>query len=195
MSQNQSSKTIVILASGSGTNAEAIIQYFSPSTTLKIPLIISNNPEAKVLERSKNHHIPTAVYDRNDFYKTDRVRNVLQEIHPDLIILAGFLWKIPESIIAAFPRQIINIHPALLPRYGGKGMYGNHVHRAVLENHEKETGITIHYVDEHYDNGQIIAQFTTQLAPGETLESLLPKISRLEHHHYPRVIEKLLTAK
>lgn len=194
MSQNQSSKTAVILASGSGTNAEAILQYFSDSHFLKIPLVISNNPSAQVLKRAQKYHIETAVFNRKDFYTHNRVLETLQKIKPDLIILAGFLWKIPESVIQAFPHRIINIHPALLPKYGGKGMYGNRVHEAVLKNSERETGITIHYIDENYDEGQIIAQFKTAIDPTESIETLLPKIRKLEHHHYPRIIEKLLRA-
>lgn len=191
---NQPLKNIVILASGNGTNAEAILEYFSDSSKIQISHIISNNPTAGVLKRAKNHQVKASVFNREDFYRSDRVHRFLKELAPDLIVLAGFLWMIPANILHSFPNQIINIHPALLPKYGGEGMYGNHVHRAVLQHKEKETGITIHYVNEHYDQGEIIAQFTTPIALDETLESLLPKIRKLEHYNYPRVIQNILCA-
>lgn len=195
MTKNSKTKTVVIFASGAGTNAEAIIKHFSHSPNINIALIVSNKPDAKVLDRAKKFKIDSAVFNRHDFYDSDHVLKILDNINPDLIVLAGFLWKIPESIITSFPRQIVNIHPALLPNYGGKGMYGDNVHKAVLKNNEKETGITIHYVDENYDEGQIIAQFKTVITPKETLESLLPKIHQLEHKHYPEVIANILNAK
>lgn len=192
MSHNTNPKTIVILASGSGTNAEAIIQYFSNSRDIQVSHIISNNPSAQVLKRAEKHGINSTVLYKNDFYASPKALDVLQKLNPDLIVLAGFLLKIPENIISSFPNRILNIHPALLPKYGGKGMYGNNIHHVVLQNRDTETGITIHYVNENYDEGQIIAQFKTPLDQNETLDSLLSKIRRLEHHHYPRIIEKLV---
>ncbi len=148
-------KRIVILASGSGTNAENIIKYFKNSNLISVVQVLSNKNDAKVLDRAKRLKVNNCCFNRDTFYNSDEVLNMLKE-NADYIILAGFLWKIPSSIIEAFPNKIINIHPALLPKYGGKGMYGMHVHNAVVQNKEKESGITIHYVNENYDEGAII---------------------------------------
>lgn len=191
-----SSKKIVIFASGAGTNAENIINYFErDDSSIQVTHVLSNNPEAEVLERAHQHDVIAVQFDKFSFYDSPEVLNLLQEIHPDLIVLAGFLWKIPAPIIAAFPKKIINIHPALLPHYGGKGMYGDHVHRAVLENQEKESGITIHYVNEVYDEGEIIFQEKVEVEPNDTLRSLRDKIHVLEYRNFPKVIHQLLTEK
>ncbi len=150
-------KKIVILASGSGTNAENIIKYFKHSPVAKVALVLSNKKNAKVLEKAKLLDIKTLTFNKKDFYESDLILKLLKK-EADYIILAGFLWKVPEKIVKTFPNKIINIHPALLPKYGGKGMYGNNVHKAVIAHKEKETGITIHYVNENYDEGAIIFQ-------------------------------------
>ncbi len=185
-------KKIIILASGTGSNAEAILNYFKDNNQVKVSHIISNNPKAKVLQMAEKRNVENFYFNRKDLYESDKIYDFFKENNPDLIILAGFLWIIPEKIIRDFPDKIINIHPSLLPKYGGKGMYGNNVHHAVLANKEKETGITIHYVNEKYDEGKIIANFKTPLNPEEGLNALLMKIRKLEHENYPKVIEQLL---
>lgn len=185
-------KKIVLFASGSGSNAENIIKYFKDSPAVEIAAVISNKPEAKVLERAANHQVPAFVFLKDDF-STDKVLNKIQEIKPDLIVLAGFLLKFPSDIIELYPNKIINIHPALLPKYGGKGMYGMNVHKAILENQETETGISIHYVDEHYDNGDMIFQQKVPIEDCKTPEAIAQKVHELEHKHFPKVIEQLLT--
>ncbi len=185
-------KKIVIMASGRGTNARAIIDYFAGNMQVEVSLVLSNNADAGVLDIAAERGIPTLSFTRKSFYKTEEIINVLTAIQPDLIILAGFMWMIPQNIITTFPHQIINIHPALLPKYGGKGMYGSHVHRAVLAHKERESGITIHYVNEHYDEGKIIARFKTSITSEDDLASLETKIHQLEHAHYAPVIEQLL---
>lgn len=184
-------KKIVLFASGSGSNAENIIHYFKNSD-VEIAAVISNKPEAKVLERAKKYQIPHFVFLKDDF-STDKVLNKIEEIKPDLIVLAGFLLKFPSNIIELYPNKIINIHPALLPKYGGKGMYGMNVHRAILENNETETGISIHYVDEHYDNGDMIFQKSVSIENCKTPEEIAQKVHELEHEHFPKVIERLLS--
>ena len=181
------------MASGSGTNAENIIKYFADNHDINVHLVLSNKPEAYVLTRAENHHIPTLIFNRPDFYETGFVRDRLISEGIDLIALAGFLWLIPGDLIKAFPDKMVNIHPALLPKYGGKGMYGSHVHKAVLENNEKESGISIHYVNEKYDEGAIIFQAKCPVLPGDTPDSLAERIHVLEYKHYPEVIEKLLS--
>lgn len=185
-------KKIVIFASGSGSNAERIYEYFTDNQEVEVSLILSNNPQAGVLDRAKRLKIPYIVFDRISFYKTDFIKNLIKEINPDAIILAGFLWKFPENIIIDFPNKIINIHPSLLPKYGGKGMYGMNVHRAVIENAENQSGITIHFVNEHYDEGKIIAQYRTEILPEDTAETLAQKIHLLEYEHFPKTIEAFL---
>jgi len=184
-------KKIVLFASGSGSNAENIIQYFKGSEAVEIVAVISNKPEAKVLERAANHQVSSFVFLKDDF-STDKVLNKIQEIKPDLIVLAGFLLQFPSNIIALYPNKIINIHPALLPKYGGKGMYGMNVHKAILENNETETGISIHFVDEHYDNGDMIFQQKVSITDCKTPEAIAQKVHELEHEHFPKVIERLL---
>lgn len=185
-------KKIIILASGTGSNAEAILNYFEHRDDVKVTHILSNNPKAKVLEMASKRGVENHAFNRADLYESSKIFDLIQENKPDLIVLAGFLWIIPEELIRHFPDKIINIHPALLPKYGGKGMYGDNVHRAVLAQQEKETGITIHYVNEKYDEGKIIAQFTTALTEEDTMDSLLQKIRKLEHGNYPKIIDQLL---
>lgn len=185
-------KRIVIFASGSGTNAQNIIEYFNKTVEKKVTLVFSNKAEAGVLEKAHRLGVPTRVFGRPDIYESERLKNWLDAAQPDLIVLAGFLWLIPMDIIQRYPRKIINIHPALLPKYGGKGMYGMHVHRAVLDQKEKESGITIHYVNEEYDAGDIIFQTTCRVDPEDTPESLAHRVHRLEYAHYPGVIDHLL---
>jgi phosphoribosylglycinamide formyltransferase-1 len=186
-------KKIVLFASGNGSNAENIIRYFKDNPLLSIVGVFANNPQAKVLEKAKNHKVTTFVFDKNDL-ENGLVLEKLKSLQPDLIVLAGFLLKFPEHLIAAFPHKIINIHPALLPKYGGKGMYGMHVHKAILENQEKETGITIHYVNEQYDEGEFIYQTSVNIENCKTPEAIAAKVHQLEHEHFPEVIEKLLTS-
>ncbi|MDR1172930.1 MAG: phosphoribosylglycinamide formyltransferase [Bacteroidales bacterium] len=185
-------KHIVIFASGSGSNAQQIAEYFSKSNTARVIMIYSNRADAYVLQRACKMNISTVVFDRADFYENDLVFNQLDNLHPDLIVLAGFLWKVPEKIVRAFPNRIVNIHPALLPRYGGKGMYGNHVHQAVIQNNEKESGITIHYVNEHYDEGALILQAICKIDGNDTPETLAGKVHTLEYKYYPKAIEQVL---
>jgi phosphoribosylglycinamide formyltransferase-1 len=184
-------KRIAILASGSGTNAENIIKYFKNSDSISVVQVLSNKKDAKVLERASCLNIPNRSFDKNDFIATDEVLKLLKE-NADYVILAGFLWKIPSKIIDAFPNKIINIHPALLPKYGGKGMYGMHVHNAVVENKEKKTGITIHYVNENYDEGAIIFQKSFEVLESDTSDDVAQKIHKLEHEYFPKVIEKVI---
>lgn len=184
-------KRIVILASGSGTNAENIIKYFKNSNLISVTLVLSNKKDAKVLERAKQLKISYLSFNKEEFYTSGEVLKNLK-LNADYIILAGFLWKIPRSIIEAFPNKIINIHPALLPKYGGKGMYGMHVHNAVVKNKEKETGITIHYVNEKYDDGAIIFQKSVAILVCDTAEDVAKKIHILEQENFPKVIEKFI---
>jgi len=188
-------KHIVIFASGSGSNAQRIAEYFSTSDTARVIMIYSNRADAYVLQRACLMNIPTVVFDKADLYENDLIFNQLDNLHPDLIVLAGFLWKVPEKIVRAFPKRIINIHPALLPKYGGKGMYGSHVHRAAIENREKESGISIHYVNENYDEGALILQARCRIDDSDTPETLAEKIHALEHKYYPKTLELILLQK
>jgi phosphoribosylglycinamide formyltransferase-1 len=184
-------KKIVIFASGSGTNAENVTKYFATSSTGNVVAVFTNNANAKVIDRAKKLNVPTVIFSKDDL----NLGKTLQELNlfqPDLIVLAGFLLKFPENIIEAYPNQIVNIHPALLPKYGGKGMYGMHIHKAVVEDNEKETGITIHYVNENYDEGNIIFQQTVGLSETDTPDDVAAKIHILEQKHFPEEIEKLL---
>ncbi len=181
---------IAIFASGSGTNAEEIIQHFKNNEFGEVALILSNNPNAYVLTRAINHGIPQYVFKRHDFYKTKKVDEILRLNGIGFIVLAGFMWLVPERLVRNFRNKMVNIHPALLPKYGGKGMYGNFVHEAVVANKEKETGITIHWVNEKYDDGHIIFQARCQVAKSDTPDDVANKVHRLEHAHYPVVIEK-----
>lgn len=186
-------KKIVIFASGSGTNAENIIKYFIPLDKIVVAAVFTNNSTAKVIERAKKLLVPTEIFTKDELFE-GKVLQKLNTINPDLIVLAGFLLKFPKNIIEFYPNKIINIHPALLPKYGGKGMYGMNVHRAVVENKEVATGITIHFVNENYDEGNIIFQKSVLLAGNETPEMVAAKIHELEQENFPSVIDKLLTS-
>lgn len=185
-------KRIVVFASGTGSNTVNIINYFKNSPEIEVAAVLSNNSQAKVLQSAEKLGVLPYSFDREMIENSNgRVAQILQEIQPDLIVLAGFLWKLPDYLIDAYS-QIINIHPALLPKYGGKGMYGAHVHQAVLNNKEKESGISIHKVNSIYDDGTILFQKSVAIDPNETLESLQKKIHALEHQFFPIVIEKIL---
>jgi phosphoribosylglycinamide formyltransferase-1 len=183
---------IAIFASGSGTNAENIIKYFSTRNTAKVTLILSNKREAYVLQRAGVLNVKSVFFDRNEFYTTSKVLDYLLKNEIDMVVLAGFLWLVPDDILEAFEGRIINIHPALLPKYGGKGMYGEKVHREVIANNEKESGISIHYVNRNYDEGNIIFQARCKLDASDTPETLASKVHALEYEHFPRVIEELI---
>ncbi|MBV2226725.1 MAG: phosphoribosylglycinamide formyltransferase [Sphingobacterium mizutaii] len=185
-------KRIAIFASGSGSNAQKIMEHFKYSDSAEVALVLSNNPDAYVLQRADNFEIPTHVFDKHDFYQTDEIVDLLKRLEIDLVVLAGFLWLVPENLLKSFPNKIINIHPALLPKFGGKGMYGDKVHKAVLAAGEDEHGITIHFVNENFDEGEIIHQARFRVEPGDTLEILKFNGQQLEHTHYPKVIENLL---
>ncbi len=185
-------KNIAIFASGSGTNAESIVRYFNNSQLAHVSLILSNNSNAYVLKRAEMLNVKTCLFDREQFYNSGKVLRILLDNDIDLIVLAGFLWLIPSELIKAYPDRIINIHPALLPKYGGKGMYGINVHKAVIESGDKESGITVHYVNEKYDEGNIIFQARCPVSAGDTPESLAEKVHELEYKHYPKVIEKVV---
>jgi len=185
-------KTLVIFASGSGTNMQRLAEYFAGRSGILIKRVYCNNPQAYVLTRAGRLNIPTLVFDRTAFYQTGAVLEQLRADTPSLIILAGFLWLIPPDILEAFPRRIINIHPALLPKYGGRGMYGRKVHEAVLAAGDPESGISIHYVNDCYDEGQVIFQARCRVEKNDTPDSLAARIHQLEYTHYPEVINDLL---
>jgi len=187
-------KRIAIFASGAGSNAKNIIQYFAGSNRIKVEFIACNNPKAKVLEIAKSENVPIHLINREDFYSSDTLLRLLQENHIDLIVLAGFLWMIPENILSAFPKKIINIHPALLPKFGGANMYGMKVHEAVIANHETETGITIHFLNEKYDEGEIIFQKKISVDENDSVLSVASKVQLLEYEWYPRIIEQLASS-
>ena len=187
-------KRIVIFASGSGSNAENLISFFQNKEDISVIQVLTNNPRAKVIERCNKLQTSCLSFNRTAFYKRNDVLDILKNNNPDLIILAGFLWKFPENILEAFPNKVINVHPALLPKYGGKGMYGMHVHEAVVENNESETGITIHYVNEHYDEGAIIFQASCAVASTDTAQDVAAKIHELEMEHFPLIAQKVLGA-
>lgn len=185
-------KRIAIFASGSGTNAQNIIEYFKDNAEIEVSLVLSNRNDALVLERAKRFHVPTFTFNRFTFYETIDVLGELEEHKIDFIVLAGFLWLVPKYLIGKYAGQIINIHPALLPKYGGKGMYGMKVHKSVIESGDDESGITIHYVNEKYDDGAIIFQAKCNIDVGDTPEMLAQKIHKLEYDNFPVVIKKLL---
>lgn len=185
-------KKIAIFASGSGTNAKNIIKYFRKAEQSVDFIILTNNANAKVLDRAKQLDVQSFTFNRKDLYENGKVLEILKNFAPDLIVLAGFLWLIPDDLIKNFPNRIINIHPALLPKYGGKGMYGDKVHRAVLQNKEPFSGITIHYINNEYDKGTIIFQSQCPVNEDDTVETLAKKIHELEYKYYPQVIENLL---
>ncbi|MEN8788407.1 MAG: phosphoribosylglycinamide formyltransferase [Flavobacteriaceae bacterium] len=185
-------KRIVLLASGSGSNVENIVRYFEQHETISIVAVLTNKRDAPVIDRCNNLNVSALYFNRNAYSQSDVVLNLLKGIDPHLIVLAGFLWKVPENIVKFFEGRIINIHPALLPKYGGKGMYGRRVHEIVKENRDSESGITIHYVNENYDEGNIIFQANVALEDSDTVEMIAQKVHQLEYEHYPRIIAQLL---
>ncbi|GAA3954763.1 phosphoribosylglycinamide formyltransferase [Pedobacter ginsengiterrae] len=168
------------------------MEHFKRSTDTEISLVLTNNADAYVLQRADNFEIPSHIFDKNEFYKTDEIIDLLKNLDIDFIVLAGFLWLIPKNLIAAYPGRIINIHPAILPKFGGKGMYGDHVHNAVIASGESEGGITIHYVDENYDEGEYIYQARYKIDKNDNLEMVKFKGQQLEHLHYPRIVESIV---
>ncbi|MFZ4457299.1 MAG: phosphoribosylglycinamide formyltransferase [Bacteroidales bacterium] len=185
---------IAIFASGSGSNAENIANYFKNKGILEIAVIVTNNPNAYVLERAKKLAIPALTFTKTEMNTENLVAETLKSAGVECIILAGYLLKIPQSLIDAFEGRIVNIHPALLPKFGGKGMYGDRVHQAVVEAKETESGITIHYVNEHYDEGAIIQQVKCEVLPTDSAEDVANKVHALEYEHFPKVIEVLLSS-
>ena len=186
-------KRIAIFASGNGSNAENIVHYFSNNKYVEIVLIITNNPNAFVLERAKKLGIKSLVFDKSAFSENDEILQKMKENNINWIILAGFLLKIPKNIIKTFSNKIINIHPSLLPKFGGKGMYGDRVHQAVIDAKEQESGITIHYVNDHYDEGKIIFQAKCLVEANDSPEDLAKKIHQLEYKHFPKIIEESIS--
>jgi phosphoribosylglycinamide formyltransferase-1 len=185
-------KHIVIFASGKGTNAQSIIEYFKDHPTIKVALVVTNNPQAGVIKIAHSHKIISAIVSKEFLNTEDKMMRLLQAQNIELIVLAGFLQLVPAFLLQHYPKRVINIHPALLPKHGGKGMYGLKVHEAVVANKEAETGITIHYVNEHYDEGEVLFQQKINIAPFDTPETLSAKVLALEHEWYPKTIEKLL---
>ncbi|OQX99428.1 MAG: phosphoribosylglycinamide formyltransferase [Bacteroidetes bacterium 4572_128] len=188
-------KKIAIFASGSGTNAENIFKYFQKSEFIKVSLLMSNNKNSFSLERAKNFNIPTKIFNRNQFYKENFVIDILEKNKIDFIILAGFLWLIPDNILKNFEKKIINIHPALLPNYGGKGMFGMKIHNKIIENKEKESGISIHFVNEKYDEGEIIFQKKCKIDKNDNAINLAKNIHNLEYKYFPKIIENVILKK
>ncbi len=182
---------IAIFASGNGSNAQNIAEFFRNNSEGIVSLILANKPDAYVLERAKTLGIPTMVFNRGQFYETDLVLKTLLDKEIDMIVLAGFLWLIPDNILHAYSNRIVNIHPALLPKFGGKGMYGDKVHQAVIQAGEKRTGISIHYVNEEYDAGEIIFQESFEILPDDTPESIAKRVHELEYKNFPRVIAEI----
>ena len=185
-------KRIAIFASGSGSNAQKIMEHFKKHTDAEVAIVLTNNPEAYVLQRADNFEIPTHIFDKHEFYETDDVVDLLKNLNIDLLVLAGFLWLVPDSLLANYPKRIINIHPALLPKYGGKGMYGDRVHNEVLANGDEESGISIHYVNEEFDSGEIIYQARFKIEKNDDLELVKFKGQQLEHQYFPKIIEQVL---
>ncbi len=186
-------KRIAIFASGAGSNARKIIEHFSHHPKISVELIASNKPGAGVLNIADEHGIPTLLIDKEQFFRGNAYVDELKADDIDFIVLAGFLWKVPAALIQAYPQKIVNIHPALLPKYGGKGMYGHFVHEAVIANKEKESGISIHLVDELYDHGKVVFQASCEVKPDDTPDTLAQRIHELEHKHFATVIETLLS--
>lgn len=183
---------IAIFASGSGSNAENIVNYFNTSNLCKVKVILSNKSNAYVHERAKKLNIESVFFSKSDFVDSDQVLDFLKEKEIDFIALAGFLLKVPQNIIENYPNRIINIHPALLPKFGGKGMYGDNVHKAVIDSGERQSGITIHYINENYDEGDIIFQATCDVLDSDTYNDVAEKVHQLEYLYYPQIIEKVL---
>jgi phosphoribosylglycinamide formyltransferase-1 len=185
---------VAIFASGNGSNAEEIIKYFQDHSSIEVVLLLSNNPQAKALERASKFNIPVRIFDKTQFRDTDEVIHWLKEFQVTHIVLAGFLWLIPKNLIQVFPKRIINVHPALLPKFGGKGMYGIKVHEAVKLSGAKETGITIHSIDENYDEGEVLFQTSCEVLLTDTPQQIAAKVNQLEYKHYPEVIEQWITS-
>ena len=185
-------KRIVIFASGSGTNADNIIKYFQRTQFAEVVLVLSNKKDAKVLERAKNLQVSSLSFTKDELFSEEGILKILKGMKADLIVLAGFLLKFPEIILKEFPNKVINVHPALLPKYGGKGMYGSFVHEEVWKNNEAETGITIHFVNENYDEGAIISQKKISLSENDTSEMIAEKVHKLEYEWFPKIIEEVL---
>jgi len=185
-------KKIAILASGSGTNAENLIHYFRTKPSGSVEIVLTNKPGAGVIQRAESLGVETILFNRKQFYEGSKIIDILKDKGIDMLVLAGFLWLVPPDLIDAFEGRIINIHPALLPKYGGKGMYGSRVHQSVVESGDAESGITIHYVNRHYDDGGIIFQAMCEVREGDTPEDLAASIHELEYEHFPRVVEQLL---
>ena len=186
-------KNLAIFASGSGSNAEAFFKYFRGNKNINICLLLSNNKKAFALQRADKFGVPTITFEREELYENESVIDTLKAYQIDFIILAGFMWKVPSNLIESYQGKIVNIHPALLPKYGGKGMYGMNVHKAVLEAGEKESGITIHHVTEDYDEGEIIFQCKCEVRPSDLPETLAERVQKLEHKFYPQIVENTLT--
>jgi phosphoribosylglycinamide formyltransferase-1 len=186
-------KSIAIFASGAGSNARKIIEHFSHHPKVRVDLIVCNKPQAGVLNIADEHGIPTLILDKEQFFRGNAYVDEFKVDDIHFIVLAGFLWKVPGALIHAYPGKIVNIHPALLPKYGGKGMYGNFVHEAVIANKDKQSGISIHLVDEVYDHGKIVFQAKCEVKEDDTPDSLAARIHELEHKHYAKVIEELVS--
>jgi phosphoribosylglycinamide formyltransferase 1 len=187
-------KNIVIFASGSGTNAERLIEYFKSNPEIRVKAVFTNNPKAGVIDKARKYFLPVYLFSKMDL-QSEVVLNELKKLNTDLIILAGFLWMIPEHIISSFNDKIVNIHPSLLPKFGGSGMYGNKVHKAVIEAKEKESGISIHLVNNEYDKGTILFQVKTTIAENETAETLAAKVHELELTYFPKVVEYYINSR
>ncbi|MER2999087.1 phosphoribosylglycinamide formyltransferase [Pontibacter populi] len=188
-------KNIVIFASGSGSNAQRLLEHFEHHPEIRVAALFSNNPKAYALKRAETYHVPALLFSRDAFYGTDEVLEQVKSFNPDLIVLAGFLWLVPQKFLKAFPDSIINIHPALLPKYGGKGMHGINVHTAVVQAGDAQSGITVHRVNEEYDKGEFILQEYCPVHPNDTPEELAARVLALEHKYLPEVVEKLLLQK
>lgn len=186
---------VAVFASGNGTNAEKLFEHFKKHPVIEISLLMCNNPEAGVIKKAKDKGIPSVLFTKNDLYDSNRVLKTLKENEIDWIALAGFLLLLPSNIVTKYPNKIVNLHPALLPKYGGKGMYGINVHQAVLDGKEEESGITIHLVNEEYDKGKIIFQATCLIDKGDTPDSLAAKIHKLEYEHFPPTLEGIILRK
>jgi phosphoribosylglycinamide formyltransferase-1 len=185
-------KRIAIFASGSGSNAQKIMEHFKKSNDAEVALVLTNNPYGYVLQRADNFEIPSHIFDKEEFYNSNKIITLLQNLNINLIVLAGFLWLVPENLLKTYPNKIINIHPSLLPSYGGKGMYGEKVHQAVLDAKEQESGITIHFVSENFDEGEVIHQSKFKIEKGDDLKMLKFKAQQLEHLYFPKIIEGLI---
>ena len=185
-------KRIAIFASGSGSNAQRIMEHFKRNKEMEVALVLCNKPDAYVLQRADNFEVPTHVFTKDELLHTNSIDNLLKNLEIDILVLAGFMWLLPERFIQNYPKRIVNIHPALLPKHGGAGMYGRKVHESVLKAKDPETGITIHYVNENFDEGEIIYQSRCTVDKNDDLEKLAYKVHQLEHIHYPKIIEDLL---